>query len=556
MQPMRSHGVSLAFSTVVFLSSAAIPLAAAPTIASIQNAASNLVPGLPNAGLAQGSIFIIKGSGLGPAKISIAAKPFQSTTLDGTSVAVTAGGTKVDALMYYTSDGQVAALLPSNTPTGPGSFTVTYNGQTSNTVQHGIQVSAPGVFTIDSTGIGPAIVTYADYSLVSSYKAANCGGPNTTCGAANPGDTLILWLTGLGPVNGDDASGAGLGVNFPNLPLNVWLGGVHASVQYQGRSGCCIGEDQIVFTVPNNVPTGCSVPLVLQVGNFVSNTTPMPVAVGSRSCNLLDPAIAQIDPSQVSGTVTIGAPELDHFVNDSGPGFQDFLQPNFFSFTVPTALQPFIGTLLSNIPIGTCTASQITPGPGLDSEVFTNASVLDAGPNFTINGPGGSMTVTAGDKVSLSSTGAFLVPGDYTLTGTGGKDVGPFSVKITIPALPRLTNPGSPQGFTIARTKGLIVNWNPNDSGTHVEVVISSFIGNNLGARVACTAPVNAGILTIPDYVLLALPNGNGTNFNFQPGDGPGGPATNSVFSATGLAVGLGQSFVDGIAFGGFPITN
>jgi hypothetical protein len=33
-------------------------------------------------------------------------------------VAVTVGSTTVNALMYYTSDKQVAALLPSNTPTG------------------------------------------------------------------------------------------------------------------------------------------------------------------------------------------------------------------------------------------------------------------------------------------------------------------------------------------------------------------------------------------------------------------------------------------------------
>ena len=180
-------------------------------ITSVQNAASNIVPGLPNAGIAQGAIFIIKGTGLGPANISIAPAAFQSTTLSGTSVAVTVGGTTVNAPMYYTSAAQVAALLPSNTPTGTGSVTVTYNGQTSATAPITVVANNLGIFTIDSSGSGPGIVTYADYSLVSAAKAANCGGPNTVCGAANPGDTLILWATGLGPVKGSDASGAGLG---------------------------------------------------------------------------------------------------------------------------------------------------------------------------------------------------------------------------------------------------------------------------------------------------------------------------------------------------------
>jgi len=110
-----------------------------------------------------------------------------------------------------------------STPTGTGSFTVTYNGQTSNPASHGIAGSNFGILTLDSSGQGPAIVTFPDFSLVSAAKAGNCGGPLTACGSANPGDTLTVWGTGLGPVNGNDASGAGLGQNMPGIPLTVWL---------------------------------------------------------------------------------------------------------------------------------------------------------------------------------------------------------------------------------------------------------------------------------------------------------------------------------------------
>ena len=230
---------------------------------------------------------------------------------------MTVGTTTVNALMYYASDSQVAALLPSNTPTtGPGTFTVTYNGQTSNGVQHGTTNSNAGIFTIDSTQ-GPGIFTCADYSLASAVKATPCGGPNTACGSANPGDTLILWATGLGPVNGDDASGAGLGVNMPNLPLTLWVGGVKATVLYQGRSGY-IGEDQINFTVPDGTPLGCAVPVVIQIGtnaNTVSNTVALPIAKGSRNCTPANAALAQLDFSQAAaaGQISIGNIKLQHF---------------------------------------------------------------------------------------------------------------------------------------------------------------------------------------------------------------------------------------------------
>jgi len=47
---------------------AVVPLFAAAAITSVQNSGSNIVAGLPNAGIAQGVIFVIKGSGLGPAQ--------------------------------------------------------------------------------------------------------------------------------------------------------------------------------------------------------------------------------------------------------------------------------------------------------------------------------------------------------------------------------------------------------------------------------------------------------------------------------------------------------
>ena len=286
-----------------------LPIAVAgPNVTSVVNAASNILPGLPNAGIAQGGIFVVFGSGIGPANITYAATPFQSSTLSDTSVSVTVGGATVNALMYYASAGQVAALLPSNTPAGTGSFTVTYNGQTSNAAPITVVANNLGIFTVGSNGQGPGIVTYPDYSLVSAAKDTQCGGPGTYCGAANPGDTLTLWATGLGPVSGNDASGAGLGQNMPNIPLTVWLGGVQAPVVYQGRSGCCVGEDQIAFTVPNNVPTGCAVPLLVQIDNQISNTTVMPVAIGSRNCTATNPALASVNVEQAvtAGPVTFG----------------------------------------------------------------------------------------------------------------------------------------------------------------------------------------------------------------------------------------------------------
>ena len=493
---------------ILMVSAAVVQLMAQPTVTAVENAASNLVPGLPNSTIAQGAIMVVYGSGLGPANIVVAPAAFQSTTLSNASVAVTVGGTTVNAPMYYTSGGQVAALLPSNTPTGTGTITVTYNGQTSAKAPIIVVANNLGVFTIDSSGAGPGIVTYPDYSLVSPLKAANCGGPNTTCGAANPGDTLILWATGLGPVSGNDASGAGSGQNMPNVPLTLWLGGVQAPVVYQGRSGCCVGEDQIVFTVPNNVPVGCAVPLVAQIGNQVSNTTVMPVANGSRTCPLVNPASATIGTQQIeqlitAGPVTFTSAHIDHFADGNGV-FEDDAKFQFLKSTgyVP-GTQPFFVSWIDDWPSGTCVVYNTNASNNVP---FTGGSPLDAGSTYTVTGPKGSMTlpVNGAETAAFNMTGTFLVPGNYTFSGAGGADIGPFSGSFVIPPAATLVSPMNNGAAT--RANGLPVSWTEGSGVLKIRVSSCSDNSCDSGAAAVCNVPASAGTFTIPPYVMEALP--------------------------------------------------
>ena len=442
-----------------------------PLITSVENAASNNAPGLPNAAIAEGSIFNIFGFNLGPSTLVVAQNPFQSTTLSGTSATVTVGGTTVQILLYFTSDKQVSGLLPSNTPVGSGTITVTYNGNASVAAPITVVQSNLGIFTITQDGAGVGIVTNADYSLVSDLPASNCGGPFTTCGAANPGDVLILWATGLGPVSAPDASGPQSG-DMPNIPLSLWLGGVQATVTYRGRSGCCIGEDEIVFTVPANTPTGCAVPLLVQIGSEISNSVVLPVANGSRTCTPTRPTLAgnvfqQLTTS--SSAVGIGDLLLGRQAATCGtppcqPPYQDLAKADFASITIPAADQPFVISYLDVSPIGTCVvqnkANPVTP--------YTISNGLDAGA-ITLMGPKGSMplTETAGSPTTYLANlgpGNYLTAGNYTFS-SAGKDLPAFNVPITIPALAAWTN--QPSG-TIDRTSPLNITWTAGASNTYV----------------------------------------------------------------------------------------
>jgi uncharacterized protein (TIGR03437 family) len=512
-----------------------------PAITSVVNAASWIPPGLPNAGIAQGSIFVVSGSNLGPASISIASPPFQSTTLAGTSVYVTVGDTMVEAPMYYSLAGYVAALLPSNTPVGQGTAVVTYNGLTSgNAFPVTVVEGNLGIFTVTSNGQGSGIVTYPDYSLVSPAKASNCGGPYTTCGATNPGDTLILWATGLGPVNGSDTAGAGLGVNMPSVPLTLWLGGVQAPISYQGRSGCCIGEDQIVFKVPENVPTGCAVPLTAQIGNQISNSIVIAVGNGSRTCTPTNPAITPSVMQALSGSapLTVGTVGLERQVSSSSnTGYADNGTAQFEKVTVSAALQPFMVSYVDTEPAGTCVIYNSLSTSS--NPPFASMTGIDAGPSLTVSGPNGteSMTVTPGEVPTeyagtLNSVGKYLVPGAYTVTGPGGANVGSFSAQFNIPTPPTWTNQNSLSTVTLA--DGLTVNWG-GVLGSNV-ILIEGLSATDAtltnGAGFSCAAPASAGTFTVPPAVMLALPTGNYGTVNFKPAVDPVG------FTASGLNLG------------------
>lgn len=491
-----------------------------PVISNVTNAASNITAGLPNAGIAQGAISTIFGTNLGPGTFSVAQNAFQSTILSGTSVSVTVSGTTVAPLLYYTSATQVSALLPSNTPVGTGTIAVTYNGQAGIAAPITVVANNFGIFTPTSDGQGTGIVTNADYSLVSVSKAANCGGPYTTCGAANPGDTLVLWGTGLGPVNGSDAAGAGLGVNMPSIPLTVWLGGVQAQVTYQGRSGCCIGEDQIVFTVPANVPTGCAVPLAVQIGDQISNYTVMPVAPkGTRTCPASNSTFSSALVQQVTtstGTITHGeadvsrSPNQDAQGNVSATASTDYGKAQFISFTVPAAVQPFIVSYIDDQPPGTCSVYNNLNGGGNGGNYLANLNLLDGGPSIKVTGPNGSQNIPAtGNNVALAP-GTYLSPGAYTFTGTGGADVGSFTAPFTIPAPATLTSPASGPNVPVTRANGITLTWSGGAGNTNIQISGGNSTDNtgSVGASFACFAAASAGTFTIPSSVLLALPPG------------------------------------------------
>lgn len=79
---------------------------------------------------------------------------------------------------------------------------------------------------------------------------------------------MIFWGTGLGPVTFDETQPA-VQADMTNVPLQVYIGGQPAKINFRGRNGCCSSADTVYVTVPLGV-SGCNVSVLMQIGNVVS----------------------------------------------------------------------------------------------------------------------------------------------------------------------------------------------------------------------------------------------------------------------------------------------
>ena len=171
--------------------------------------------------MAQGSWFVIYGTGLGPSAIAIQ-YPY-TATLAGTSITFTpaSGGTPVSALLYYTLAAQVAAMLPSSTPAGR-KLTVAYSGRTSAAVSANVVARNFGFATQTSNGQGPAQATYGGYDL-NRFTTGTLA--QWSIRPAKPGDGMVLWGTGMGADPASDINGGSSGDQTAAGQVQVFVGG-------------------------------------------------------------------------------------------------------------------------------------------------------------------------------------------------------------------------------------------------------------------------------------------------------------------------------------------
>jgi uncharacterized protein (TIGR03437 family) len=462
-----------------------------PFIYQVQNNYSFLLPGVPNYGIAPGSLFAIQGlnlSGNSTAVLQNSMAPGLPTTLNQTSLSVTVNGVTTTPALYYTSVSAVAAVLPSTTPVGNGTLTLNFNG---NKTQAPIQVvaSAVGLDTLLGAGGGAGVVTDSNFNLLGLTNSAT------------PGEAVTLWGSGVGAdTSNGDTTYPQKQNNLTNIPMEVYIGGISANILYRGRSQYP-GLDLINVVIPANVSPGCYVSVVVQTGAVVSNTVTAPVSAKGGPCS--DPALGlngtQLQALAAKGSTPVKslAITVSQYTSSAGK-----VTDQAFVLSANTASTEFSSGYFYASE-GSC--SVFPSGTG-----FPIQSPLDAGA-IQLTGPSGALSLgTEGDEylVQLPSGSLTGSPGTYAFSGSGGKDVGAFKISVNVQSPLSLTNTSALASIT--RSQGATVTWNGGFANGDVTVNGVGADPNGGSVNFYCHAPSSAGQLTIPAATLMALPAGGG----------------------------------------------
>lgn len=520
------------------------------SVSSVHNSFSHAPQGMPNSAIAQGSRMAVYGSNIGPSAEVFPDAPLKGE-LGGVSVQIRSGDVTTNALMVYASSGFVNCVVPSATPLGDATVTLTYKGRTTEPVPVTIVKTSVGIrsggdheIRGGGSGYGPAVSWNVPAEVPIRPDPTLLQIPNALHQSARPGQAMVVSATGLGPVTVDETTEQLLAEL--DTPAEVIVGNKAVTAILAVRAAH--GQDFIAFRLPEDVPQGCYVPIAVRAGGYISNFGSISVSANGGSCS--DPhgfTTSDIDENQRSGDFNIGIVQLESL------GFGDAASGRFVRYEAADLATSFaaasvdsgIRGAFSVPPLGNCT---VTPGsPSVDLfEVppdRTPSQGLDAGAALNLNGPSGPVQLRT-PFYHFAYDREVFAPGDYTVdNGAGTQRIRAFKGAMTLPPrlrtnLDTISSPDRRQDLTVTWTGG----------ATDKEFVMIAGLAQNekVTAAFLCTERVSAGSFTVPAWVLSNLPE----SAPLMDGDQtlPGG----LLIVATAPLTSVGRFTADGLDFGLF----
>ncbi len=216
-------------------------------------------------GIAAGTLVSLFGSQLAPSVVGATSIPLPRE-LASTSVKVNG----IDAPLIFVSAGQINFQVPFEVGEGNGLVQVTREGQAGNTVSATVLNRSPGIFRFN---IG-------EYGVIVNASQGNfpippaVAPPGLNAAPARPGDVLVIFATGLGPVTPQVGTGEAASTNPLNRSVDIPFVnfsrspfGLVGTPSFTGMTPGFVGLFQINVALPGSLTTNPRTPITLEFGD-------------------------------------------------------------------------------------------------------------------------------------------------------------------------------------------------------------------------------------------------------------------------------------------------
>lgn len=199
--------------------------------------------------VAPGMIVSVFGAGFSDTTVAAASAPLP-TELGGVALELDDGAVTRDAPLFYVSPTQINAQIPYLDAGASLAVRVRNAAGFSDVDRITLVDAAPRLFTVSADGTGEPLLFHPDYTRVSDAAPAQAG------------ETLVLFLTGLGsvapavPAGTPAGDGLSAPLNLASAPVSVSVSDQQADVAYAGLAPGYAGLYQLNFTIPAAVDSG------------------------------------------------------------------------------------------------------------------------------------------------------------------------------------------------------------------------------------------------------------------------------------------------------------
>ena len=212
--------------------------------------------------LAAGGIGTLFGSGFTDQTLEAGTLPLP-TTLGGVQVFVNS----IPAALFFVSPTQINFQTPSGAIFNVD-IVVVNGSEISGAVRSEVRPQFPRMFAfVASDGVASPVVTHADGSVVTPENPAR------------PGEILVGYLTGAAvtpqPADGEAAQADPLSLTADTAAVTI--GGAEATTLFSGATPGFVGLIQVNFQLPEQLPPGSRLLLVIRFGD--DSTVPLSLAV-------------------------------------------------------------------------------------------------------------------------------------------------------------------------------------------------------------------------------------------------------------------------------------